>query len=86
MDHKPGLQIPASCDDSLASGQRAPLRPYFLAFLKDCRSSGTVDGPIHATAAHKAGVGGIDDGIGFLTRDIAPTQREFRLIYHHLHD
>jgi hypothetical protein len=35
-----------------------------------------VNGTIHATSAHKAGVSGIDDGIGIHLRNIAPRDRE----------
>lgn len=62
MNHIAGFQVSAGGDDGLTGGAL----PDFSAFLHNGRSAGAVDGPVHAAASRQAGIGGVDDGLGFL--------------------
>ena len=67
-----GRQTASRCADGFAGG--AATDP--TAFGHDGWAAGAVDGAIHTTAASKGRVGGVDDGVDPLDRDVALNQRE----------
>jgi len=70
VNHVPGLQIAAGGDDRLAWSTASDL----TAFGHDGRSSGPVNGAIHSTPSNQTAVGGIHQGIRFLTGNVALNQ------------
>jgi hypothetical protein len=52
------------------SGLSCRAAANFTAFFQKLRACGSMNGPIHASAAEKTRVGGINDPIDFLFRNI----------------
>jgi hypothetical protein len=56
----------------LTRGETPLPRHDLFTFLQYGRPTGAMDGPIHATSTHQAGIGRIDDSIGCLPGNITP--------------
>ena len=93
MDYMPGFQIGAGGNDGLTCWQM-PLFGYDLpAFLQYSWPSSPVDSAIDTSAAHEAGVSGVDNGFGGLLGNVPldygklclSNHNFFALLFHCLH-
>src|SRR6185503_20006894 len=76
VDHVAGGEEAGGGDDRLPLRQRTLALPDPLALLEDGGSATAVDGAVHAAPAHQARVGGVDDGVHRLSREVALRQLE----------
>ena len=67
MEDVPGRQVPARRQLRIAGLAAAQL----AALLEDGRAAGAVNGTVDAAAAEQRRVGGVDDRVHFLLRDVA---------------
>jgi hypothetical protein len=70
MDNKFGFEVAGADHNCLTGWEFLNFGDDFFALLEYCGAPGSVYGAIYSTAAHKRGIGGVDDGIGGLVGNI----------------
>jgi hypothetical protein len=78
VDDKPRGKLSSSRVNCTARRKRALLGNDFAALVEDLAARGTMDCAVDSAASHQGRVGGVDDGIDLLARDVALQQFDGR--------
>src|SRR6516162_8510203 len=73
VDHEFCREGTGGGEDRFAGRQTVgkPFRAQLLALFENGSTAAAVDGAVHSAAAEQCGVGGVDDGVDSLRRDVA---------------
>ena len=78
VNHKSRGQFSAGGLDGFARWEMAIAGDDLAALFEDGGTTGTMDCAVNSASAYQAGIGGVDDGVSGLLRDVARLEEDLR--------